>query len=415
MDHLGDPCRCPGPSLLNLPPHMLQRQSLKRPLHGTSPALTSPTPPTSRLTDGKRAVRKQVVRARRQATVESATSKLDSLGVLCNHAVTEPTRRRYHKCYTSFVRWAAQRRLSLDAAPGMDAALTRRLDEMYTEGLPNTEGVYLVASVAFYHPTYRGEGKQKLGRTRQALRGFAKLAPQASRMPWPWEVVAMMANALAQAGSSEMALFMVMAFELYLRPGEATKLRAVDLTPPVRNRPQHSYYTIVVAPSECEDPTKTGEFDHALALDLPRHALLGPIVERHLEAKFGRGWRTRELASERRGQVSQLKIFDVKTPAIMAKLKGLMQNLKANVGDIHLHRLRHAGASHDYITGTRDLKEVRRRGRWLSWRSVRRYEKGARVAGLLHLLGEPLQDHAGKCADNIYRVLSNARSPVRGL
>ena len=121
------------------------------------------------------------------------------------------------------------------------------------------------------------------------------------------------------------------------------------------------------------------------------------------------------MAAERRGQLSQLMIFNVGPPAIMAKLKGLMQGMKANVGDIHLHRLRHAGASHDYITGTRDLKEVRRRGRWLSWRSVRRYEKGARVAGLLHQLGEPMQHHAGKCADNIYEVLSNARSPVKGL
>ena len=146
---------------------------------------------------------------------------------------------------------------------------------------------------------------------------------------------------------------------------------------------------MVVAPSECEDPTKTGEFDHALALDLRRHELLGPILERHLVSKYGRGWRAREMAAEKRGHLSTLRIFDVNPAAIVKKLKVLMTDMSANVGDIHLHRLRHAGTSHDYITGTRDLKEVQRRGRWLSWRSVRRYEKGARVAGLLHLLDEP--------------------------
>lgn len=64
------------------------------------------------------------------------------------------------------------------------------------------------------------------------------------------------------------------------------------------------------------------------------------------------------------------------------------------LGGVHVHQLRHGGASHDFATRSRTLEEVRRRGRWRSWASVRRYEKEPRVAQMLHRLPGPLLDRA---------------------
>eukprot|EP00974_Lingulodinium_polyedra_P037643 3610712-Lingulodinium_polyedra.AAC.1 len=45
--------------------------------------------------------------------------------------------------------------------------------------------------------------------------------------------------------------------------------------------------------------------------------------------------------------------------------------------------LRHGGASHDALLGTRSAREIQERGRWASERTVRRYRKGGRVNQLL--------------------------------
>ena len=51
-----------------------------------------------------------------------------------------------------------------------------------------------------------------------------------------------------------------------------------------------------------------------------------------------------------------------------------------------LHKLRHTGPANDTLRGTKSLKQIRRRGRWASLKSVERYSKTAHiVADLAHL------------------------------
>ena len=45
------------------------------------------------------------------------------------------------------------------------------------------------------------------------------------------------------------------------------------------------------------------------------------------------------------------------------------------IKDASLYRLRHGGASHDAAARLRTIAEIKRRGRWASDNSVRRYEK----------------------------------------
>ena len=101
------------------------------------------------------------------------------------------------------------------------------------------------------------------------------------------------------------------------------------------------------------------------------------------------------------------------------RFKNLMEtafcSLKlAVIGPPHPYRLRHAGASHDFASKARRLSEVKRRGRWRSWASVRRYEKGARVAELLHKLPLKIRNHALRCEQLLERVVAGSLLPFPG-
>ena len=47
---------------------------------------------------------------------------------------------------------------------------------------------------------------------------------------------------------------------------------------------------------------------------------------------------------------------------------------------------RHSGPSIDWMSGLRDFLEIQKRGRWLQFKSVQRYEKAARLAEVTNSL-----------------------------
>ena len=85
--------------------------------------------------------------------------------------------------------------------------------------------------------------------------------------------------------------------------------------------------------------------------------------------------------------------------------------------NLSLYNLRHGGASHDIVTGYRSLETVRKRGRWQSYTSVRRYEKASRLSDQLSRLSQPVQDHCLACVQILPDVLTaqcSARLPPHG-
>ncbi len=53
------------------------------------------------------------------------------------------------------------------------------------------------------------------------------------------------------------------------------------------------------------------------------------------------------------------------------------------------YQLKHTGASTDFATGDKTLVAIKRRGRWMAERSVRRHEKGLQLTRLLRQLDQP--------------------------
>ena len=72
--------------------------------------------------------------------------------------------------------------------------------------------------------------------------------------------------------------------------------------------------------------------------------------------------------------------------------------------DLHPYMLRHGGPSYDRAYTLRTLEEIQKRGRWKSANSVRRYEKGGRVAEQLHKVPRHLQAHAARCGQLVGQV-----------
>ena len=67
------------------------------------------------------------------------------------------------------------------------------------------------------------------------------------------------------------------------------------------------------------------------------------------------------------------KMFDFQYKELLSIFRQACEELK--IRDPSLYRLRHGGASHDAATRMRTLQEIKRRGRWASDTSLRRYEK----------------------------------------
>ena len=79
-----------------------------------------------------------------------------------------------------------------------------------------------------------------------------------------------------------------------------------------------------------------------------------------------------------------------------------------------MYMLRHSGASTDFALKHRSLAEIKLRGRWRGDQSLRRYDKGGRLAEQLNKLPEKLRVHVVRCAKLVNAVLRGSESPLAG-
>ena len=165
-----------------------------------------------------------------------------------------------------------------------------------------------------------------------------------------------------------MALFWIIAFVLYLRPGEAMSLTPNQLVPPLTvGNNYNSGWGFILGPLSNAKPTKMGEYDQSVLWD--RNDLdISESLSRLKKRKAGmRIWRF--------DSVQGLNYF-----------KSIINRLRLPIPIATFYILRHGGASHDVVTGRRSIMEVKSRGRWTSDRSVRRYSKATRALPELEIL-----------------------------
>jgi len=283
-------------------------------------------------------------------------------------SVRATTREAYLKMLAVLVAWCVEQGLGKPTARNLDALVARWMEADFLDGQQSARGNKMIAAVRFAFPAARRGGQLSLPRAAKALKGWRLRAPTRTRLPLPWEVVALIAARLWEKGLPWMSFLTVLAFHCYLRPSEAHRLEVQDFVAPL-GVGSHKRWCLVLFRFEGGLSSKTNEFDETVRMDLAEFSFL--------EAG---------LATITRRSPMSAKAF-VFTQIEFAKNFGAAAaNCEVEVLKPEPYQLRHSGPSYDRALGKRTLAEIKLRGRWKSDSSVRRYEKAGRVTQQLHRL-----------------------------
>jgi hypothetical protein len=308
-------------------------------------------------------------------------------------AVKEGTRRRYIAAFEKFRAWAARNHLVLGRSEEMtDVALVDWVEELFFSGGGVEEAEVALASTLWKFPSLRRSGGVSLPRTRRGIAGWRNIHPPKSRKPLPRPVVALICAELAKAGHLRLAIGVWAGMEFYLRPGELLGIRMRDFVGP---NPLlgvgGQQLSLLLHPEEGGVPSKTGQFDSSLLLDLARHQVLSERIQDLLNSR----------------PAEELFVGEEYTSA-SRKFAAAAKKANVDVLSPVLYSLRHAGASGDMHDKLRLLDAVKKRGRWAADGSVRRYEKAGLISREFARLSAHTQARARAAEANIGMVLTGA-------
>ncbi|CAK0804389.1 unnamed protein product, partial [Prorocentrum cordatum] len=255
--------------------------------------------------------------------------------------------------------------LSASDVERIDLALAEWMLSQYLEGVDHWRGVQMLAALQWSDPRLGRDGSASLPAARQTLRGWKVLTPLRARLPLPEELVAAIACELVLMGQWEAAACAVLSMVFYMRPGEWGRVLARHAAPPRAAgslAPRH--WALLLHPHEGEEAkaSETAEFDESLVLDLDCDQWLSGVFHRLVAGRSG-----------------DEPLF----PIAATEFATLFRRAARRPGvtpDPVPHLLRHTGASRDFVNQLRPLREAKRRGRWKTDASVRRYEKGGRLS-----------------------------------
>ncbi|CAE7411650.1 unnamed protein product [Symbiodinium sp. KB8] len=272
-----------------------------------------------------------------------------------DQAVTKGVLKTYDREVELFNKFLRLNNLSRDT--NLDGSIARYLNSLFWQGEKPYRGEKFLAGWMHRHPQFGRVGDQKLARSWRALKGWRRLCPSGSRKPMPLGLWCALAVELARVGQVRMALFVMVSVSTYCRPSELLALPTSSLIPPSQGILDE--WALLVAPQEFRHPTKTGEYDHSVALD----------------SKFLKPWAA-TFWSALKLQRPTDKLWDFNYSQYLSSFKAACASLKVQLTP---YQTRHSGPSIDRAQNNRLLFEVQKRGNWKCHKSVQRYEKAARL------------------------------------
>lgn len=287
------------------------------------------------------------------------------------NAVSEEVASDYRIRMARFKAFAKLEQISLRGQKNLDNALSAYLNEMFEDGEDIGEATKTLAAVVDSVPDCTQKGS--LPRSRRCLQGWNRLDPGATRPPIPWELVAAIVNFMLGRQQINEGLLVLLMFDAYLRPGEAISLHRSDLVEPTV---QHPVFCLNLNPSERGASSKMGLSDETIVLDGRETPWMGLLLRRHLESHKAQ------------------KLFPIEYRQLKDAWQKALVGLQLSSKHCVLYQLRHSGPSHDRMTKARSLGDIKKRGRWLSDSSVRRYEAAARLNQEFQKLPRPVQTKA---------------------
>lgn len=272
-------------------------------------------------------------------------------------AVGKRMRIDYEIRLDSFRSFLKENGLVTHTADDVDEALVLHMTDAYLEGRPSEFGCKILAATQWQNPAYGRHGSLSLPRTRLALQGWSKGAPPRQRLPMVWLKAAAVAADMVKNKQWCAAVCLLLIFDLYLRGGEVNPMLVIH-HPHVRGR------------SRVE------------GRELRRRGGAGPPSQALLGRACG------SLAQRARGCGATFPGVDALT--FNAAFRVACKRLRL---ELVPYQTRHGGASADRAEKFRSLEEVRKRGKWHTESSTRRYEKHGKLQAKLAALPAALLSH----------------------
>ncbi|CAK0873437.1 unnamed protein product [Prorocentrum cordatum] len=312
----------------------------------------------SHLSKAAEAAAKRAGRAAARAP-EAAPLRSSAGHVLRALSISATTRAKYTRLWAEFVAWMTTVTAAL-LAETADDLLAHWMDQQCAEGWNPERGAYMLAALKFMVPQF-GRGGQGLPKALQALRGWRGRVPARTRLPLPWEIVALVATRLIDRGQLRVALYVLVTFAGYPRPSEAPWALGAHVIPPTPGGACDGW-SLVLHPRELSAPSMTQVYDEVIPFDLPFYSFL-PSAPRWLEAATH--------PSE--------PLFPFPIVRVSSLFKESAEDMGLASITPQLRQLRHSGPSVELALQVRTLASVRLRGRWRTDASVARYLKPGRV------------------------------------
>ena len=301
-------------------------------------------------------------------------------------AVEPGCARRYSILMAAFYQFVNSLRLPTDTPQQVDVARLEYLDHPFFDGAAKDEATARVAAWMDANPAYSRCVSRSLPGTQRALQGFRKMAPAMTRSSLPRNQMCRIAPEVLTAGPEEVAaltaIFLLMMFLCYFRPGAALTRRGTNVVPPVG---QHRFPAVNMFPSGRGQTSKTGLLDVSILLDSPYAQWLNPLIP--------------ALAQHQEDRL----LFDFE----YSRAKMVFEDAQTRLGlreRFVLHQARHGGPSHDRAMGLRTLAEIKTRGTWTSDASLKRDEAHARLQQVEARL-EPATQIAARAAPSALQKL----------
>jgi hypothetical protein len=285
-------------------------------------------------------------------------------------SVQAPTRHDYENRRIAFNHFVRQECLPTMSTAELDTAIVDFFDEMWWKGHPVEDGTKSLAALRYFLPQVdRKHGGEALPRASRALAGWVKRAPRMSRPPFPLQALMLVILDLVARGMTEPALMLALLFTCYLRPNELNR-RIDDVVRPVKAAgAAMQYWCLRLFPQELGVSSKTGDFDQAVALDLPHLQWLAPLLH---------------LFTIRKSPMA--KLFTTTVAQLREHFRQSVKRMDLEALLPDLYGLRHGGISHDVAKRLRGPSDIRRRARWSSDLQFRRYAKSVRLQVQLNLM-----------------------------
>ncbi|CAE8661648.1 unnamed protein product [Polarella glacialis] len=306
-------------------------------------------------------------------------------------SVLKSTVKDYQRRLMDFLIWGVNRRLHWKTEEALDELLVIFFDEKFYKGEGVNYGTRLLAALKFALPRFSRLGAGCLPRTSRALHGWTKKCPPNQRLPLPWVCLMAIVGLLTFHGQWLHAVYLLVQFRTYIRPGVCGKLLVKQLIPPAASvGSQWRQWVFNLNPSESAIPGKTGLFDEAIVWDTE------PWLERWFVRLVKDGPGDAPLWPFPHSQM--VEVFQKATERLgMGFLRPV------------LYSLRHGGASEDLLARKRSTLEVKRRGGWSSDSSLKRYGKEGKLQGELRKVSEAIRQYGAEVGDKLEEIFSLLR------